>query len=61
VAATAVGGSAVDAEVLAKAALLSGPEAGRRLLRRRGGVLQYDDGMVEIVPALMAQRLTVAA
>lgn len=61
VAASAVGGNAVDAEVTAKAALLSGPEAGRRLLRRRGGVLQHDDGMVEIVPAVMARRLTIAA
>ena len=49
VAVTAVAGSALEAEVLAKAALLSGPLGARRLLRRRGGVLQHDDGRVEIV------------
>jgi len=49
VAATAVAGSALDAEVLAKTAVLSGPVAARRLLARRGGVLQHDDGRVEVV------------
>ena len=44
VAVTAVAGTALEAEVLAKAALLSGPLGARRLLRRRGGVLQHDDG-----------------
>ena len=44
VAVTAVAGNALEAEVLAKAALLSGPLGARRLLRRRGGVLQHDDG-----------------
>jgi thiamine biosynthesis lipoprotein len=57
VAATAVAGSALEAEVLAKAALLSGPLGARRLLRRRGGVLQHDDGRVEIVPAPAVVRL----
>jgi FAD:protein FMN transferase len=57
VAVTAVAGSAVEAEVLAKAALLSGPLGARRLLRRRGGVLQHDDGRVEIVPAPAVVRL----
>jgi thiamine biosynthesis lipoprotein len=57
VAVTAVSGTAVEAEVLAKAALLSGPLGARRLLRRRGGVLQHDDGRVEIVPAPAVVRL----
>ena len=57
VAVTAVDGSALEAEVLAKAALLSGPLGARRLLRRRGGVLQHDDGRVEIVPAPAVVRL----
>jgi FAD:protein FMN transferase len=51
VAVTAVAGSALEAEVLAKAALLSGPLGARRLLRKRGGVLQHDDGRIEVVPA----------
>jgi thiamine biosynthesis lipoprotein len=50
VAATALAPTALDAEALAKAALLSGPAAGRRLLRAaRGGVLVHDDGTVEPV------------
>jgi len=57
VAATAVAGSALEAEVLAKAALLSGPLVARRTLRRRGGVLQHDDGRVEVVPAPAVVRL----
>jgi len=57
VAVTAVAGDALEAEVLAKAALLSGPLGARRLLRRRGGVLQHDDGRVEIVPAPAVVRL----
>ena len=57
VAATAVAGSALEAEVLAKAALLSGPLGARRLLRRRGGVLQHDDGRMEVVPAPAVIRL----
>ena len=43
--------------MLAKAALLSGPLVARRLLRRRGGVLQHDDGRVEVVPAPAVVRL----
>ena len=57
VAATAVADGALEAEVLAKAALLSGPLAARRLLRRRGGVLQHDDGRVEVIPAPAVVRL----
>ena len=57
VAASAVAGSAFEAEVLAKTALLSGPLEARRLLRRRGGVLQHDDGRVEVVPAPAVVRI----
>jgi thiamine biosynthesis lipoprotein len=51
VAATAIGESALEAEVLAKAALLSGPARARDVLRRRGGVLQHDDGRIDLVAA----------
>jgi FAD:protein FMN transferase len=45
---TAVASTALEAEALAKAALLSGPVDGRRLLRtHRGGVLVHDDGTVD--------------
>ena len=48
VAATAIAPTALVAEALAKAALLSGPAAGRRLLRGHfGGVLVHDDGTVD--------------
>jgi thiamine biosynthesis lipoprotein len=47
---TALAETALQAEALAKAALLSGPPAGERLLRaHRGGVLVHDDGTVEVV------------
>lgn len=50
VAATALAPTALEADALAKAALLSGPAAARRLLRaRHGGVLVHDDGAVEPV------------
>ncbi len=61
VAATAVGGSALEAEVLAKAALLSGPLGARRLLRRHGGVLQHEDRRVEVVAPAPVVRLRRAA
>ena len=51
-AATALAPSALEAEALAKAALLSGPAAGRRLLRaHHGGVLVHEDGAVDPVAA----------
>jgi hypothetical protein len=52
-----VAGSALEAEVLAKTALLSGPHRAGPLLRKRGGVLQHDDGRVEIIPAPAVVRL----
>ena len=36
--------TAVEAETLAKTALLSGPQTGRRLLERHGGALILDGG-----------------
>jgi thiamine biosynthesis lipoprotein len=57
VAVTAVAATALDAEVLAKTAMLSGPARARTLLGRRGGVLQHDDGRVEIVARPPAVRL----
>ncbi len=47
--ATALAPTAVEAEILAKAALLAGPDAGRELLREHGGVLVLDDASVEVV------------
>lgn len=57
VAVTAVASTAVQAEVLAKTALLSGPERARTLVARGGGVLQHDDGRVEIVAGPSVVRL----
>jgi len=50
--ATALGDTAVEAETLAKAALLSGPEGGREVLAGNGGMLVHDDGRVETVGPL---------
>jgi len=47
--ATALAPTALEAETLAKMALLSGPGGGRRLLRGFGGVVVHEDGDVEIV------------
>jgi thiamine biosynthesis lipoprotein len=49
--ATAVAPTAVEAEALAKAALLSGPDAGLRKLEHGGGVLVMDDGTVRLAGA----------
>ena len=45
---TALGRTALEAETLSKAALLSGPEVGHDLLAEYGGMLVHDDGQVEI-------------
>jgi thiamine biosynthesis lipoprotein len=55
---TAVGATALDAETLAKHALLAGPRAARRVLRRAGGVLQHEDSAVEVIAG--APRLSVS-
>ena len=52
---TALGDTAVEAETLAKAALLSGPEGGRAVLAERGGLLVHDSGEVETVGPLAAR------
>ena len=53
--ATALGDTAVEAETLAKSALLSGPEGGRAVLAERGGLLVNDSGRVEMVGPLSAR------
>jgi thiamine biosynthesis lipoprotein len=53
--ATALGDTAVEAETLAKTALLSGPEGGRAVLGDRGGLLVHDSGQVETVGPLAAR------
>jgi thiamine biosynthesis lipoprotein len=53
---TALAPSAVDAEWLAKAALLSGPDRARRLLADHGGALIDDRGEVEPVAAERAHE-----
>ena len=50
--ATAIAPTALEAETLSKAALLSGPEAAREILAPSGGALVDDDGEVELVGAL---------
>jgi FAD:protein FMN transferase len=52
--ATALGDTALEAETLAKAALLSGPEEGRRRLAEKGGLLVHDDGTTERVGPIAA-------
>jgi FAD:protein FMN transferase len=55
VAVTALAPTALEAEALAKTALLSGPAAGRRMLRSHdGGVLVHDDGAVD--PVVIGDR-----
>jgi thiamine biosynthesis lipoprotein len=49
---TAIAPTALEAETLAKAALLSGPDHGRELLAEHGGVLFADDGSTEPVGVL---------
>jgi thiamine biosynthesis lipoprotein len=59
--ATALAPTALEAETLAKAALLSGPLGARRLLRAKGGLIVRDDGEVELIgplkPRPVAMRL----
>lgn len=54
VGATAVAATALAAEMLSKAALLSGPERARELLAERGGLLVHDSGETELVGAIPA-------
>lgn len=57
--ATALAPTALEAETLSKAALLSGPRAARRVLRLHGGLLVRDDGEVEPVGPLLRDRFVV--
>ena len=57
VAATALAPSALEAETLAKMALLSGPAAARRLLRGAGGALVHEDGRVELLGSVARRPL----
>lgn len=50
--ATALADTAVEAETLSKAALLSGPDGGREILAEYGGLLVHDSGRVEPVGPL---------
>ena len=60
VGATALADTALEAETLSKAALLSGPEGGRQVLADRGGLLVHDDGRVELVgPLAVAPRVRI--
>ncbi|MEA2495612.1 MAG: FAD:protein transferase [Thermoleophilaceae bacterium] len=49
---TAIAPTALEAETLAKTALLAGPEHGPAVLEQFGGALIHDDGDVELVGAL---------
>jgi thiamine biosynthesis lipoprotein len=60
VGATALAPTGVEAETTAKAALLSGPDGARELLREHGGVIFHEDGEAEPVgPIELKPRLTV--
>jgi thiamine biosynthesis lipoprotein len=57
---TALGDTALEAETLSKAALLSGPLGGRQLLAQRGGMMVHDNGQVEPVgPLAVAPRVRI--
>ncbi|HSD79805.1 MAG TPA: FAD:protein FMN transferase [Solirubrobacteraceae bacterium] len=58
--ATALAPTALEAETLAKAALLRGPEDGRAILARHGGVLILDDGQLLLAGALPAATAELA-
>jgi FAD:protein FMN transferase len=53
--ATAIGGTALEAETLSKMALLSGPQGARRVLADQGGVIIHDSGLVETVGPIQGQ------
>ena len=53
--ATALGDSAIEAETLAKVALLSGPVTGASVLAERGGLLVHDSGRIEVIGPISAR------
>jgi len=64
VGATALGATALEAETLAKAALLSGPAGAREVLADVGGLIVHEDGEVELLGRVTARpryELTVPA
>jgi FAD:protein FMN transferase len=56
--ATALGRTGVEAETIAKTALLAGPERGRRLLQNQGGILVLDDGSIERAGPLVGAEVS---
>ena len=58
--ATAVASTGVEAEMLAKTALLLGPERGLRVLEPAGGALVLDDGRVMVAGPLRARAVEAA-
>lgn len=62
VGATALAATALEAETLAKHALLSGPAGAREILAARGGVAFHEDGDAELIgPLAEADRRVVLA
>lgn len=55
---TALAPNTVEAETLAKTVLLRGPGAAAGLLGRHGGVVQHDDGTIELLGPLGDQDTT---
>jgi FAD:protein FMN transferase len=55
--ATAIASTALEAETLSKAALLSGPEAAREILAPQGGAFIHDDGSLELAGALRLEEV----
>ena len=60
ISATALAPTALEAEALAKAALLSGPRGARRVLAACGGILVHDDGRSEALRPAVAIPLVAA-
>jgi FAD:protein FMN transferase len=54
---TALARSALEAETVSKAALLSGPERGREVLAEHGGMLVHETGAIELVGGVRAKLL----
>ena len=55
--ATAIAPTALEAETLSKAALLSGPDRAREVLAQYGGAFIHDDGEVELVGSLQFEEV----
>ena len=55
--ATALGGSALEAETLSKMALLLGPDGARGVLAAHGGLIVHDSGEVEAIGCVARQHM----